>query len=226
MARKKILVVDESPVFLKLIDRYLTKIGCAVDSAEDLVDAQRFLLNNQYDLLIVDLQMPQNDGEKLCQQFKEKYPKLPLILLLNPLRAKVESDCYELADGQVYKPLKENELVKATANALNIATRKKVRIAVDLSLKIDRQQKAVSAISSDMTTEGVYIHTTLRLEQDEPINLKLRLAGDDLCLEGKVIRVSHDKENGLYGAGIKFVKMTMITKRILETYLQNFLDSG
>lgn len=63
---KKILVVDNSPVILRLMENFLSKEGhfvlCAVDGLEALEILKKF----RPDVIFVDLVMPKIPGEKLC----------------------------------------------------------------------------------------------------------------------------------------------------------------
>ena len=64
---KKILVVDNSPVILRLMENFLSKEGhfvlCAVDGLEALEILKKF----RPDVIFVDLVMPRIPGEKLCR---------------------------------------------------------------------------------------------------------------------------------------------------------------
>lgn len=67
MLNKKILVVDNSPVILRLMENFLSKEGhhvlCAVDGLEALEILKKF----RPDVIFVDLVMPRIPGEKLCR---------------------------------------------------------------------------------------------------------------------------------------------------------------
>ena len=67
MINKKILVVDNSPVILRLMENFLSKQGhhvlCAVDGLEALEILKKF----RPDVIFVDLVMPKIPGDKLCR---------------------------------------------------------------------------------------------------------------------------------------------------------------
>ena len=58
----KILVVDDSPDNRRLIWLYLNKYGAIVESAENGVLGYRKALANNFDIILMDLQMPEMDG--------------------------------------------------------------------------------------------------------------------------------------------------------------------
>ncbi len=77
---KKILVVDNPPVTLKLLAQLLQKRGYQVLTAESGLAALDFLKTENLDVVFTDLIMPTINGEKLCQIIRRipKFKDLPL----------------------------------------------------------------------------------------------------------------------------------------------------
>ena len=73
--KKKILVVDNHPVFLKMMTTMLEKEGHIVLSAVDGLSALAVLQNFTPDVIFLDLIMPGIGGDKLCRMIR-KNPKL------------------------------------------------------------------------------------------------------------------------------------------------------
>ncbi len=59
---ENILVVDDDPILLKIVDDILTRYGVACTACSNTKDAVKNLQLRTYDLLITDIQMPQTDG--------------------------------------------------------------------------------------------------------------------------------------------------------------------
>lgn len=80
---KNILVVDNNPVILKLMDNFLTKEGYNVKTALDSLKALEIIKNFQPDIIFVDLIMPNIPGEKLCKMLRRipKISEVPIIIL-------------------------------------------------------------------------------------------------------------------------------------------------
>ena len=62
----KALVVDNSPVILKIVSRALEDAGCSVQTAGDGLEALDLLMEFPPDIIFTDLVMPKIDGAKLC----------------------------------------------------------------------------------------------------------------------------------------------------------------
>lgn len=67
---KRVLVVEDDPDIVELLDHYLSKDGWTVESAGDGKQGLRRALASPYDLLILDLQLPELDGLSLCAELR------------------------------------------------------------------------------------------------------------------------------------------------------------
>lgn len=77
----KLLVVDDDPRLRQLLSEYLSKQGMVVESAADGKEMDRKLDRNRYDLLILDLMLPGEDGLALCRRLRGAGNALPIIML-------------------------------------------------------------------------------------------------------------------------------------------------
>ncbi len=83
MAQHRILVVDNSPVLLKLVDNFLQEAGHVTQTANNGVEAYDALPRFQPDIVVSDLVMPEIDGVSLCRLIRNtpRYQHLYLIIL-------------------------------------------------------------------------------------------------------------------------------------------------
>jgi two-component system chemotaxis sensor kinase CheA len=81
--RRRILVVDDSPLTRELISALLEAVGYDTVAASDGAEALHLLSNTHVDLVVTDLEMPGLDGLELTRQLKhhEVYNRLPVIIL-------------------------------------------------------------------------------------------------------------------------------------------------
>ncbi len=80
---KKVLVVDDDPVVIRLVKELLKAQGFAVETAKDGIDAMIMVQKNKPDLIILDIMMPELNGYDVLKtlKFQEEYKKIPIILL-------------------------------------------------------------------------------------------------------------------------------------------------
>lgn len=77
------LVVDDSPTVRKQIELGLKLAGCAVDSAETVSTATLLLKSKAYDVVFLDVMLPDGDGYQLCKLIKRDKAKArtPVVML-------------------------------------------------------------------------------------------------------------------------------------------------
>lgn len=79
-AKPHILVIDDDDRIRELLFRYLSDQGMVVNTARDTAQADEILKLGVYDLLIVDVMMPNETGLEFTKRFREKFDT-PLLLL-------------------------------------------------------------------------------------------------------------------------------------------------
>ena len=113
----KILVVDDEQLLVKGIKFNLENEGYQVDAAYNGLEAVEYARNGAYDLIILDLMMPELDGLEACMRIRE-FSTIPIIILTarSDDRDKIIGFDYG-ADDYITKPFNILEL-KARVRAL------------------------------------------------------------------------------------------------------------
>lgn len=81
MAERKILVVDDDKKLRDLLQRYLSEQGFAVKTAENAEGMNKLMARDSFDLLILDLMMPGEDGLSICRRLRASEPQQAIIML-------------------------------------------------------------------------------------------------------------------------------------------------
>ena len=77
----KVLVVDDDLRLRELLDRYLTEQGFLVKAVENAMAMDKALLKENYDMLVLDLMMPGEDGLSICRRLRGAQSDIPIIML-------------------------------------------------------------------------------------------------------------------------------------------------
>jgi two-component system KDP operon response regulator KdpE len=121
---KKILVVDDEPAQLRLVDQVLTHHGFEVLRASSGPEALRIIFEKKPDLVLLDVVMPGVDGWQTCSRIRE-VSDIPIIMLTG--KRNTEEDIVRGldygADEYLSKPLGNRELVARVRAALRRAER-------------------------------------------------------------------------------------------------------
>jgi two-component system OmpR family response regulator len=106
-----ILVVDDSADIRDPLAKYLTKKGMRVSTASGGVEMRRLLKGNAFDLVVLDIMMPGEDGLSLCRMLRDS-TDIPVILLTAMVEETDRVVGLEIgADDYVTKPFSPRELL-------------------------------------------------------------------------------------------------------------------
>ncbi len=110
--KTRVIVVDDDARLRELLNRYLTEQGVSVRMAVDGNDMDRWLARERYDLMVLDLMMPGEDGLSICRRLRGAGNKIPIIMLTAKGDDVDRIVGLELgADDYLTKPFNPRELV-------------------------------------------------------------------------------------------------------------------
>lgn len=115
----KILVVEDDRLLNSTLCYNLSAVGYTVDAAMTMAIANKFCKKYNYDLIVLDINLPDGNGFSLCKDVKELYPDTAVIFLT---ANDMESDMlrgFEMgADDYVTKPFPINVFQKKVSALL------------------------------------------------------------------------------------------------------------
>jgi two-component system CheB/CheR fusion protein len=109
----RVLIVDDSPDNRAIVSRFLKLSGCSFDIAENGKIAFEKALAGNFDIVLMDIQMPVMDGYQALRSLKEKaYPK-PIIALTAHAMKEEKDRCLEAGfNGYLSKPVDRRSLLQ------------------------------------------------------------------------------------------------------------------
>ncbi|MEG5034871.1 response regulator transcription factor [Microcoleus sp. AT3-D2] len=123
MAPVKILVVDDDPAIRNLIHRFLSQQGYQVESGEDGQTGLELFEQLNPDLVVLDVNLPDTTGYKLCQEMQRRTGVFVLMLTARTDEADKMKGFAEGADDYITKPF---SLVEIGARVAAILKRKRI----------------------------------------------------------------------------------------------------
>lgn len=142
----KIMIADDDPNIRELVRALLKDGGFSACEAKDGRDALQKITDENPDLVIVDLMMPNMDGYELCRKLRQYYENIPVLMLTakTELASKVKG--FESgADDYLTKPFEGDELllrVKALLRRYKIEASQTIQIG---NMIIDKNSYCVTA---------------------------------------------------------------------------------
>ena len=111
---RRALVVEDDPDIVELVEHYLARDGWAVDSSGRGREALRKARSGQYQLLVLDLQLPDLDGLSICAEVRRDPRTVHLPIVMLTARGDETDRIVGLeggADDYIVKPFSPKELV-------------------------------------------------------------------------------------------------------------------
>ncbi|MDR1600754.1 MAG: response regulator transcription factor [Oscillospiraceae bacterium] len=151
---KRLLLVDDEPLILKGLKYSLEQDGYEVDSAADGEEALAMFGNRAYDLILLDVMLPEISGVEVCQRVRER-SNVPIIMLT----AKGEDMDKILgleygADDYMTKPFnilevkaRVKSILRRTQNVVSVEQPKLIRVR---DMEVNLVNRSVSIAGRDI----------------------------------------------------------------------------
>jgi len=130
-----ILVVDDDRRLRELLRKYLSDNGYLVATAADAAEARSRMAGLAFDLIVLDVMMPGEDGMALTRSLRAEDNRVPILLLT--ARGEVDDRITGLeagADDYLSKPFEPRELLLRVGSILRRAPREEPEPARELGL--------------------------------------------------------------------------------------------
>ncbi len=118
------LVVEDSPTMRQLISFALRRIkGLEVEEADDGVDGLKKLSEQQFDILITDINMPVMDGLKLVSLVRkdETHKDIPIVIITTEGAAEDRQRAMTLgANAYITKPIQAPQVINCVKKLLGM----------------------------------------------------------------------------------------------------------
>jgi signal transduction histidine kinase/CheY-like chemotaxis protein len=120
LVNKKVLVVDDNPENQLLLKCLLRSTGMEVEMASNGKEAVERVLDDHFDLVLMDLQMPEMDGFEATRILRESGFSKPIIALTAHAIAEVEKRCLDSGfDDYMSKPVMRQHLLQVLSEKVS-----------------------------------------------------------------------------------------------------------
>jgi two-component system, NtrC family, response regulator HydG len=143
--RARVLVVDDEPTLLRALEALLRRKGYEVTALESPIAATQRLAQEDFDVAVLDIKMPQLSGLELLSAVKHRRPEVEVIMMTG--HATVETALAAVKAGAydyLTKPFEDVELV---ARAVGKAAERKMLF--DRNRQLETQLRERSDAPSD-----------------------------------------------------------------------------
>lgn len=212
----KILVIEDERDLRRAVVKGLTQCGWAADAAGDGEEGLEFLAVNEYDLVILDLNLPRVDGMELLRTLREQDKQVRVLIL--SARTSIEDRVQGLdagANDYLVKPFHFDEL---TARVRSLLRRTYIQNDVlltcgGLALDTIRRKAWENGEPLELTRTELAILEVLMLRPDQPVSAE------------DMMEHIYDSEADLFSNAVK-VHIHSLRKKLCKDRIQNIRGLG
>lgn len=184
-AGSTILLIEDDPTYIHVLEYEFSAMGWTIETVNSADNARKYLQNNQPEIIVSDVKLPDGSGIDLSQEFKSISPNSLTILITGYPNLK---DSIRALQGQVYdyllKPFKIEQLIlvierarfmyklKQKYNLLKLENKKLKKILIDKGVKIDDLfSKEINLNISSKTESSIEMYARQVRRSSQPDSL-------------------------------------------------------
>ena len=220
-----LLIVDDDERIRGLLKKFLSRHGYWVTTARDAAHARRLLEGLEFDLIVLDVMMPGEDGLSLTRSLRETLQTPILLLTAKGESADRISGLEAGADDYLAKPFEPKELVLRINSILRRVPKPEIEKDVPKTLKL-------GAIRYDMQRGEMWQGAVLiRLTSTESMLMKIFSAQPHMAVSRYKLVEELGRDNGQAQERAVDVQITRLRRKIENDpkqprYLQTVRGSG
>jgi CheY-like chemotaxis protein len=227
----KILLVDDTELFIDLEKSYLQRETFRLTVARSGEEALQSIRKDRPDLIILDLLMPGISGDDVCRQLKSdaSTETIPVVMVSSDNEPGLKERCYSAGcDAFVAKPLKRDELLKTIDRLILVAQRRHSRIPTRI-LAYVRSEKELHVESWILTLSSGGLF--LEMEPAPKPGTLLKVAFPMTGVRGtvratvKVRWCGKVRDGGPEGVGVEFIEIGDNERDAIKNYVEEKLST-
>lgn len=228
--QKKVLLADDTKLFLELEKTFLQRTSVDILTAHNGKQALELARQHHPDIAILDLNMPEMDGDECCRAIKQD-PDLEctkVLMVTTEGRTQDQERCREAGcDEMLFKPINRAEFLATVEKLLQIPTRNE---RYQAKIKVEYGANAETTLteySIDISSGGLYIRTDSPLDEGELLFLRFSLSSDTSEIVCRARVAWNNSPPNLKkldwppGMGIQFIDITLDELRTIRNFLEN-----
>jgi len=190
---RKLLLIDDDEKLAEPLKQYFARYELALESEIYPLQAIEKLRHEAYDLVVLDVMLPQIDGFETCRRIRQ-FSEIPIVMLT--ARGEVMDRVVGLelgADDYLPKPFEPRELVARIQNIFKRSrSSQSIFLFGELSVDLDRKQLKINDEAVDITSTEFGLLGLLIQNQDRVLSrdeIMQALRGIDADIYSRAIDV-------------------------------------
>ena len=231
MFSKTILLVDDTPLFIKLAKDFFRREQVNVLTASNGPEAVATIKKEQPDLVFMDLYMAGGDGDKACKEIKSdlRLKSTPVVMVTSSDNPGDIERCWNAGCNEIiHKPLTREHFLDAGKKYIKLPGWSGKRSQIKTPAKFGTDpNKMIDGILSDISVGGVFLETNELCQLDTELHLEFQLYAGSAFKKcrGRVAWVNRlgslKKDYATAGMGIEFIEINKLDILSIQSFIRN-----
>jgi len=221
----RILIVEDDPATVELMEAQLHGEGYSVDSVRDGEEALQRVSQARPDLVLLDIMLPKKSGFEVCKEIKsgEETRAIPVIMVtaLKDMESRVKGIAAG-ADDFLSRPMDKSELLARVKSILRISRlhgelARESRTARESTEKLEMQQRVLKSMSTQLM-QASHLKYEFIVNMSHALRTPLNvIIGFSEMLQDELVGKLNDKQS-------KYVRNVRESGRELQQLIANVVD--
>lgn len=147
----RILIIEDDQSLLENTQSQLTKAGFGVDIAATAEEGLLLLDVNEYDSIVLDINLPDGNGFEICEVVRKQENTTPIIIMTARDAVSDKIKGLDLgADDYVLKPVDSQELIARVKALIRRNSKKPLPVLTIGDLEVDTQTRRVTRAGKEI----------------------------------------------------------------------------
>ncbi len=228
LIKTKLLLVDDAALFLSMEQSFLTRETFEIHTATSGIDALKTARSVMPDLILLDLYMPDMNGDEVCARLKEdpETAAIPVLIITSNRNDEALERCAEAGcEGFLYKPLSKEAFLAAVEELLVVAQRDHKRVPTEIECDIKVGDTSLETVITNISAGGAFIKMGIPPDPGSRFDVNFSVPGTDhpVTAEVTVQWSASVSGKGHMGVGVDFQDLDKVERNKIENFVKNAL---
>jgi CheY-like chemotaxis protein len=219
---KKILIVDDLHASIEKEKSILNRSDFMIFTTTSSRKALELHRSEKMDLIILDLDMPDMNGDELCSLIRRD-PLMQQVSVII-IGANSESDINRFkrcqANDYITKPIRPLQLLEMVSQLLDIQERKSYRVLLKVTVNGKSPTETFFCSSQNISTSGILIETDKVLQKGDSISCSFFLPGAErVSADAEVVRIATNGTGPLH-YGARFINLRSQYRASIDLFIK------
>lgn len=230
MKDKKLLLVDDVELFLAMEKSILSRRAFEIHTAQSGQEALEKARSVQPDMILLDLNMPDMNGDEVCSVLKSdpETSDIPIIIVTSEKETGALERCVDAgADKFFFKPFHGESLLAAVEELMVVSQRRHPRVPVKLDCTVCVGEVDLATSLHVLSEGGAFIELSIPPATGSELDLTFQLPGSDHAIKaGAKVRWSASiRQHGPLGVGLEFIDIEGADQEAIAVFVDGELRS-